>query len=82
MSDHDTITHRGTRIHTIDEEDDPVARCRPGDIALQPVTGGWAVWFVGDGGEVEGYDEPFPSRQEALWAAKAAAEFSGEHGSS
>jgi hypothetical protein len=71
-----TITHRRTRIVTLDDGETPATHCAPGDIAIQPQDGGWAVLFVADDGTVEGYDEPFPSQQEALWTAKAAAEYS------
>jgi hypothetical protein len=30
---------------------------------------------VADDGTVDGYDQPYPSHQEALWSAKAAAEY-------
>lgn len=73
-----TITHRGTRIVTLDAAEEPASQCKPGDIAIQPVEGGWALWFVGDDGTIDGYDEPYPSHQEALWSAKAAAEYAGE----
>lgn len=75
-----TILHRRTRIVTLDPGEDIVALCRPDDIAIRPDADGWSVWFVGDDGALDGYDEPYPSQKEALWAAKAAAEFasSGE----
>ncbi|WP_229487584.1 hypothetical protein [Pseudoduganella lutea] len=49
----------------------------PGDIAIQQVEGGWTLWFIGDDGSIEGYDEPYPSQKEAMWSAKAAAEYAG-----
>ncbi|QGZ42798.1 hypothetical protein [Pseudoduganella flava] len=73
-----TITHRGTRIVTLDATEEPATQCKPGDIAIQPVDGGWALWFVAADGSIDGYDEPYPSHQEALWSAKAAAEYAGE----
>ena len=34
--------------------------------------------FINDAGKVDGYDSPFASHAEELWAAKAAAEFSAQ----
>ena len=46
-----------------------------GDIAIEHRPDGWWTSFVGELGEADAYDEPYPSYNEALWAAKAAAEF-------
>lgn len=73
-----SIIHRRTRIVTLAAGEKPATQCKPGDIAIERVDSGWALWFVGDDGSIEGYDEPFPSQQEALWSAKAAAEYAGE----
>lgn len=70
-----SITHRHTRIVTLDPQEDIHAHCGPGDIALVPDGAGWWTKFVGEDGEVDSYDEPFESYNKALWAAKAAAEF-------
>lgn len=70
-----TITHRRTRIVTLDTGEEPATHCRPGDIAIQQVDGGWTLWFVADDGSIDGYDEPYPSQKEAMWSAKAAAEY-------
>src|SRR5476649_2762 len=52
-----------------------LAACRPGDIAIVAAADGWWLRFVGADGHVDSYDAPHPSYLEALWAAKAAAEF-------
>ncbi|WEF34750.1 hypothetical protein [Pseudoduganella chitinolytica] len=70
-----TILHRRTRIVTLDPGEEVAALCQPDDIAIRPDANGWSVWFVGDDGTLDGYDEPYPSQKEALWAAKAAAEY-------
>jgi len=75
-----TITHRRTRIVTLDQGEDILAVCLADDIAIRPDADGWSVWFVGEEGALDGYEEPYPSQQEALWAAKAAAEFSSSGG--
>jgi hypothetical protein len=70
-----TITHRRTRIVTLEAGDDLATACRPGDIAIREEGGGWGLYFVADDGSVEGYDQPYPTHQEAVWSAKAAAEY-------
>lgn len=72
-----TIRHRNINIVTLEAGDTIENQCRPGDIALVQDNDGWWTNFVGDGGEVDSYDAPFGSYNEALWAAKAAAEFEG-----
>ncbi|MES2130428.1 MAG: hypothetical protein V4463_24415 [Pseudomonadota bacterium] len=49
--------------------------CGPGDIAIVAARDGWWIRFVNTDGSIDDYDEPYSSYQEALWAAKAAAEF-------
>ncbi|WP_279222906.1 hypothetical protein [Stutzerimonas kunmingensis] len=70
-----TITHRRTRIVTLDAHEDPATHCKPGDIAIKEEAGGWGLWFVDEDGNVDGYGEPYPSHKEATWSAKAAAEY-------
>ncbi|HJV54175.1 MAG TPA: hypothetical protein VJ652_22090 [Noviherbaspirillum sp.] len=72
-----TIKHRKVNIVTLAAGETIADQCRPGDIALAQEGNGWWTHFVGDGGEVDSYDAPFGSYNEALWAAKAAAEFGG-----
>lgn len=72
------ILHRGTRILTLEGQDEVLAQCKPGDIAIVRDAAGWWTVFVGDDGETERYDIPFDSYDKALWSAKAAAEFAGE----
>lgn len=69
------ITHRNTRIITLEPEDDIHTVCRAGDIALVEETDGWWTKFVGENGEVDSYDEAFESYNKALWTAKAVAEY-------
>jgi hypothetical protein len=73
-----TIVHCGIRIVTLAEEEIILDHCRADDIAIVRDTAGWWTYFVGDGGEISGYDAPFESYNKALWTAKAAAEFAAE----
>lgn len=70
-----TIRHRSTNIVTLEEEETIADTCAPGDIVLVAEHDGWWVHFVGEDGSVESYDEPYPTYNQALWAAKAAAEY-------
>ena len=67
--------HRKVRIVLLDADEDLEGHCRPGDIAIRAAPDGWWTSFIAADGSVDSYDQPYPSRQEALWAAKAAAEF-------
>lgn len=69
------ITHRRTRIVTLAAGESIASACAPGDIALEQEGDGWWTRFVADDGSVDSYDAPFATYNEALWAAKAAAEF-------
>jgi hypothetical protein len=69
------ITHRRTRIVTLERNEAIEAHCQEGDIAIVQDDQGWWTNFVGENHEVTGYDEPFESYNKALWTAKAAAEF-------
>lgn len=71
-----SILHRRTRIVTLAAEDSITSVCQPEDIALVQQGADWWVHFVDSDRGSETYDAPFPSYNEALWAAKAAAEFS------
>lgn len=70
------IKHRRINIVTLEHGETVAEHCRAGDIALVQDEAGWWTQFVGENGEVEGYDAPFESYNKALWTAKAAAEFS------
>ncbi|PLY40758.1 hypothetical protein CSZ94_19160 [Janthinobacterium sp. ROICE36] len=72
------IIHRGITITTLASTQDVVAHCAPGQIAIREQADGWWLYFVDEDGKIEGYDSPFASHAEALWAAKAAAEFSAQ----
>ncbi len=69
------IKHRKVKIVVLEQGDDMVEQCRPGDIAILSDAAGWWIKFVGEGGQVDCYGIPYASYNEALWAAKAAAEF-------
>lgn len=73
----DKIVHRGVAIVTLADGDLMLEHCKPHDIAIRQDASGWWTYFVGENGEVDSYDEAFPSRDQAIWAAKAAAEFGG-----
>jgi hypothetical protein len=69
------ITHRRTRIVTLERDEAILAHCHEGDIAIVQDDQGWWTNFVGENDEITGYDEPFESYNKALWTAKAVAEF-------
>jgi hypothetical protein len=69
------LVHRKVNIVSL-EAGEAIARfCKPGDIAIVATAEGWWNNFIGRNGDVAGYDRPYASYLEALWAAKAAAEF-------
>ena len=72
------IIHRGIRIVTLAAEQPVETPCAPGQTAIREQGDGWWLYFVDEDGKVDGYDSPFASHAEALWAAKAAAEFSAQ----
>jgi hypothetical protein len=69
------IIHRKVNIVVLDEGESVANCCRPGSIGIVHNADGWWNHFVDQQGQVEGYDRPYLSYNEALWAAKAAAEF-------
>lgn len=72
------IVHRGIRIATLTASEDIASHCAPGQTAIREQADGWWLYFVDEDGSIDGYDSPFASHAEALWAAKAAAEFSAQ----
>ncbi|WP_395406618.1 hypothetical protein ACHMW6_08085 [Pseudoduganella sp. UC29_106] len=72
------IRHRKTRIVTLEQGEELMAHCKPNDIAIVPDPDGWWTCFIAEDGSVDKYDIPFPTYNEALWSAKAAAEFAAE----
>ena len=69
------VQHRKVNIVLL-EPDEPIAsHCAPGDIAIVTQADGWWTHFIGRDGTIDSYDRPYPSYNEALWAAKAAAEY-------
>ncbi|HEY8605638.1 MAG TPA: hypothetical protein VIM12_00830 [Noviherbaspirillum sp.] len=71
-------THHGIRIFTLEEGERILDHCGNNDIAIVQDEDGWWTYFVGEDGEVEGYDEPFDSLRRAQGAARAAAEIMAE----
>jgi hypothetical protein len=72
------IIHRGISIATLAAGQSVETHCAPGQTAIREQADGWWLYFVDEDGHVDGYDSPFASHAEALWAAKAAAEFSAQ----
>lgn len=69
------VRHRKVNIVILDEDEDIAAHCGPGDIAITAAADGWLNSFVDSKGDIDSYDIPYRTYNEALWAAKAAAEF-------
>jgi hypothetical protein len=69
------IKHRKVNIVLLDADEPIGAHCVPGDIAIVAAADGWWNHFIHSGGVIDSYDRPYQSYNEALWAAKAAAEF-------
>lgn len=72
------ILHRGITIATLAAGQQIAQHCAPGQTAIREQDDGWWLYFVDIDGSIDGYDSAFASHAEALWAAKAAAEFSAE----
>lgn len=70
-----TIVHRKINIVLLAAGEAVAPHCRPGDIAVEAAADGWHVHFLAADGSLDSYDQPYASANEALWAAKAAAEF-------
>lgn len=69
------VQHRKVNIVMLAADEAIAAHCAPGDIAIVAGADGWWAHFIGTDGAVDSYDRPYKSYNEALWAAKAAAEF-------
>ncbi len=69
------VRHRKVNIVVLEQNEQLASHCKAGDIGIVSDDAGWWVKFVGEGGQVECYGVPYPSYNEALWSAKAAAEF-------
>jgi len=69
------VRHRKVNIVVLDPDEPIAGHCKPGDIAISAAPDGWWTSFIGPDGEIDSYDMPYPTYKEALWAAKAAAEF-------
>ena len=75
---HHLITHRGISIATLAAGQSVETHCAPGQTAIREQADGWWLYFIDEDGTLDGYDSPYTSHAEALWAAKAAAEFSAQ----
>ncbi|HEY5800375.1 MAG TPA: hypothetical protein VIT92_09140 [Burkholderiaceae bacterium] len=73
-----TQIHRGVSIVTLAPGETVAQHGRPHDIVLTAGEGGWWCYFIGEDGVAESYDVPYATEQEALHAAKAAAEYSAD----
>lgn len=69
------VCHRKVNIVVLDAGETIAEHCKAGDIAIAAAPDGWWTSFIDKDGVVESYDLPYASYNEALWAAKAAAEF-------
>jgi hypothetical protein len=69
------VLHRKVNIVVLEAHEPIAVHCAPGDIAIVAGADGWSLHFIGQDGNVDSYDRPYKSYNEALWAAKAAAEF-------
>ncbi len=69
------IRHRKVNIVVLEAGEAIAGHCRPGDIAISAAPDGWWNSFIDADGSVDTYDAPYRTYNEALWAAKAAAEF-------
>lgn len=69
------LRHRQVNIVLLGEGEAIASHCGSGDIAIVAAPDGWWISFVALDGTVDSYDRPYPTYNEALWAAKAAAEF-------
>jgi hypothetical protein len=67
--------HRNVNIVQLAAGEAVAAHCSAGDIAVEEGGDGWYLHFVAANGSLDSYETPYRSALEALWAAKAAAEF-------
>jgi hypothetical protein len=69
------IQHRKVNIVTLAPGEELLLHCQPRDIAISQNEAGWWLTFIAPDGQVDAYETPYPGYLQALWAAKAAAEF-------
>ena len=69
------LKHRKVNIVVLEQNEQIAGNCRRGDIAIVTDQAGWWIKFVGEDGQIDCYGDPYGSYNEALWSAKAAAEF-------
>jgi hypothetical protein len=72
------VKHCRVNIVVLEQNEAIAAHCRKGDIAIVANEAGWWLKFVGENGHIDCYGDPYPSYNEAMWSAKAAAEFGTE----
>ncbi|MES2901273.1 MAG: hypothetical protein V4723_16195 [Pseudomonadota bacterium] len=70
-----SIKHRRVTIVVLAPGEQASLCCGPGDIAICSQPDGWWTRFIAEDGSIDSYDQPYPTYLQALWAAKAAAEF-------
>ena len=71
------IVHRKIRIVLLAAGEAIADHCRPGDIAIVSESDGFRAHFLAADGSIDAWEQPYASEREALWSAKAAAEFGG-----
>lgn len=71
------IVHRKIRIVLLAAGEAIADHCRPGDIAIVSESDGFRAHFLAADGSIDAWEQPYASELEALWSAKAAAEFGG-----
>jgi hypothetical protein len=69
------LRHRKLTIVVLAEGERLIDFAKPLQIVIVPEHDKWWTHFVASDGSVDSYDVPFPTYNQALWAAKAAAEF-------
>lgn len=73
-----TITYRGIRIVTLENDESLPNDCHENDIVILQDKSGWWTCFMDADGELTKYDEAFPSFEKAMQVARAAAEYSAD----
>lgn len=69
------LKHRKVMILVLELGENLAEHAKPRSIAIVPDASGWWTKFIDADGNIDSYDIPYATYNEALWAAKAAAEF-------
>jgi hypothetical protein len=69
------ILHRKVNIVVLTPGESLLAGSYTHAIVIAPDDAGWWLRFIDSQGGIDHYEVPYASYNEALWAAKAAAEF-------